>query len=90
MNEPKKNKGKNGGSIWRLVYGRAQHKNDLPTINRRLLGGHRFYIKKMDVLSNRWECKGCRQIFTRNEDLTRHLKEERCTGEKTKNHLFRC
>ena len=29
-------------------------------------------------------CKGCRQLFTRNEDLTRHLKEERCTGEKTK------
>ena len=84
LHEPKKDKGKNGGSIWRLVYGRAQHKNDLPTINMGLLGGHRFYIKKMDALSNRWECKGFRQICTRNEDLTRHLKEERCTGEKTK------
>ena len=49
-----------------------------------LLGGHCFYIKKMDVLCNRWECKGCRQIFTRNEDLTRYLKEERCTEGKTK------
>ena len=27
---------------------------------------------------------GCRQIFTRNEDLTVHLEEERCTGGKTK------
>ena len=49
-----------------------------------LLGGHCFYIKKMDVLCKPWECKGCRQIFTRNEYLTRHLKEERCTGGKTK------
>ena len=49
-----------------------------------LLGGHCFYIKKMDVLCGRWECKGCRQIFTRNEDLIRHLKEEGCTEGKTK------
>ena len=49
-----------------------------------LFGGHCFYIKKMDVLCKRWECKGCKQIFTRNEDLTRRLKEERCTGGKTK------
>ena len=49
-----------------------------------LLKGHCFYIKKMDVLCNRWESKGYRQIFTRNEDLTRHLKEERCAGGKKK------
>ena len=49
-----------------------------------LLGGHCFYIKKMDVLCKPWECNGCRQIFRRNEYLTRHLKEERCTGGKTK------
>ena len=59
-----------------LVYGKIQHKNNLPTINIRLLGGH--------VLCKRWECKGCRQIFTRDESLIRHLKEERCTGGKTK------
>ena len=81
--EPKKD-GKDGGSIRRLVYGKAQHKNNLPTINIRLLGDHCFFIKKMDVLCKRWECKGCRQIFTRNEHLIRHLKEERCTGGKTK------
>ena len=72
------------GSIWRLVYGKIQHKNDSPTISMELLGGHCFYIKKMDVLCGRWECKGCRQIFTRNEDLTAHLKEERYTGGKAK------
>ena len=36
----------------------------------------------MDVLCGRWECKECRQIFTRNENLIRHLKEERYTGGK--------
>ena len=50
----------------------------------KLLGGHCFDIKKMDVLCNRWECKGCQQIFTRNENLIRHLKDERCTGGKIK------
>ena len=78
--EPKKN----ARSIWRLVYGKTQHKNSLPTINMGLLGGHCFYIKKMDVLCGRWECKGCRQKFARNEDLIRHLKEESCTGRKAK------
>ena len=82
--EPKKDRGKDAGSIWRLVHGKIQYKNDLPTVKVGLLGGHYFYIKKMDVLCNRWECKGCRQIFTRNEDLTVNIMEERCTGGKTK------
>ena len=82
--EPKKGSGKDAGSMWRLVYGKIQHKNDLFTINMRLLGGICFYIKKMDVLCKRWECKGCRQIFTRDENLIRHLKQERCAGGKTK------
>ena len=85
--EPKNDSGKDEGSIWWLIYGKVQYKNNLPTINMRVLGGHCFYIIKMDVLCKPWECKGCRQIFTRDENLTRHLKEERCAGEK-KNHLF--
>ena len=48
--EPKKDRGKNVGSIWRLVYGKNQHKNDLHTIKMGLLGGHCFCIKKMNVL----------------------------------------
>ena len=36
--EPKKN----ARSIWRLIYGKIHHKNDLPTINMGLLGGHCF------------------------------------------------
>ena len=75
---------KNARSVWQLVSGKIQQKSDFPTINMGLLGGHCFYIKKMDVLCGRWECNGCRQIFTRNEDLTVHLKEERCAGGKTK------
>ena len=52
--EPRKDRGKDVGSIWWLVYGKIQHKNDLPTINIGLLGGHCFYSKKMDVLCKRW------------------------------------
>ena len=69
--EPKKN----ARSVWQLVYGKIQHKNDLPTINMGLLGEYCFYIKEMDVLCKRWECKGCRQLFMRNENLIRHLKD---------------
>ena len=82
--EPRKDRCKDTGSIWRLVYGKIQHKNELPTINMGLLGGDCLYIKKTNVLCKRWECKRCRQIFTRDENLIRHLKEVRCTGGKTK------
>ena len=58
--EPKKDRGKDAGSIWWLVYGKIQYKSDLPTVNIRLLGGNCFYIKKMDVLCKRWECKKCK------------------------------
>ena len=58
--EPKKDKGKVAASIWRLVYGKIQHKNDLPPINMGLLRDHCFYIKKMDVFCKQEECKGCR------------------------------
>ena len=82
--ESKKGRGKDAGSIWRLVCGKIQHKNDLPTINMRLLEGHCFYIREMDVLCKRWECKSYRLIFTRDENLIRHFKEERCTEGETK------
>ena len=62
--EPKIDKGKDAGFVWRLVYDKIHYKNNLPTINMGLLGGCCFYIKKIDVIRNRWECKGCRQIFT--------------------------
>ena len=57
--EPKK---EDAGSMWQLVCGNIQYKNDLPTINKGFLGGHCFYINEMDVLCRRWECKGCRHI----------------------------
>ena len=71
--EPKKDRGKHAGSVCQLVYGKVQYKNDLPTINMGLLRGHCFHIKEMDVLCKRWECKGCAQVFTQNENLIRHL-----------------
>ena len=57
------------------------NKKDLPTRNLGLLRGHCFYIKKMDGFCLEWDCKGCRQIFTRNEDLARHLKQKSTRGE---------
>ena len=55
--EPKKDTGKDAGSIWQLVYGKIQYKNDLPTVNIGLLEDPCFYIKKMDLLCKRWKCK---------------------------------
>ena len=49
-----------------------------------MFGGHCFYIKKMDVLTQRWECLACKQVFTRNNDLTRHTSDGSCNGGKTK------
>ena len=49
-----------------------------------LLVGHCFCIKKVDVLCKRWECKGCKQTVTRDDNLIRHLKEVSCAGGKSK------
>ena len=51
--QPKKDKGKDAGSVWQLAYGKISHKSGLPTKNMGLLGGHRFYIKKIGVLCKR-------------------------------------
>ena len=53
--DPKKDKGKDAGSIWRLVYGKIQLRNNLPTVNMELVGGYCFYIKSMDVLCKWWD-----------------------------------
>ena len=92
--EPKKDSGKDTGSTWWLVYGKIQHKSESPAVNMGLFQGHCFHIKKMDLLCKRWECKGCWQIFTRDENLIKHLKEGRYTRGKTKiicsGGQFRC
>ena len=82
--ESKKESSEDAGKIWRLVYGKNQYKNTLPTINMGLFKGHCFYINKIDVLCQNWECKGCKQIFKKSCNLTSHLKKDRCTGGKTK------
>ena len=69
---------------WRLVYGKLQYKKGLPTLNIGLLDGHCFFIKDLDVLAKRWECKGCKQVFTKSCNLTKHLQDDRCNGGKTK------
>ena len=70
--------------IWRLVYGKIQFKKELPTLNIGLLDGHCFYIKDIGVLAKRWECKGCKQVFTHSSNLTKHLQGGHCNGGKTK------
>ena len=44
--EPKKDKRKDAGSIWWLVYGKMQDKNDLPTINMGMLGVSVFISRR--------------------------------------------
>ena len=69
---------------WRMVYGKKQYKEKLDTINLGMFGGHCFYIKKMDVLTQKWECMTCKQVFTRSNDLTYHTNDGSCNGGNTK------
>ena len=48
--ESKKDSRKDVEPTWWLVFGKIQYKSDLSTVNTRILGGHCFRIKKMDVL----------------------------------------
>ena len=78
--EPKKDKGKNAGSVWRLVYGKLQHKSDLPTINLGLWGVIVFTLR-------RWMCFVINgllaDIYTKRKfGILRHLKDEKCKEEK--------
>ena len=78
--EPRTNSEK---APWRLVYGQNQYrKGRKDDINLGMLAGHCFYIKKMDVLTQSWECEVCKQLFTREYHLRRH-KERECEGVKT-------
>ncbi|XP_057309046.1 uncharacterized protein LOC130647274 isoform X1 [Hydractinia symbiolongicarpus] len=56
--EPKTNTDK---APWRLVYGHNQYKKGLDTIDLGMLHDHCFYIKKLDVLTQNWECEVCTQ-----------------------------
>ena len=61
--EPRTNSEK---APWRLVYGHNQYrKGRKGDINLGMLEGHCFYIKKMNVLTQSWECEVCKQLFTR-------------------------
>ena len=79
--EPRANSEK---APWRLDYGHNQYgKCRKDDINLGMLDGHCFYIKKMDVLTQSWECEVCKQLFTRGDNLASH-KERECEGVKVK------
>ena len=65
-----------------ILQGRIQTTSTLKLLKN--TGIPIFSTKLLLSFLCRSECEGCRQIFTPNEDLTVHLKEERCTGGKTK------
>ena len=69
-------------TIWRLVYGKNQHKASLPDVNIGLYKGHCFYIKDVDLLAKHWQCRGCKQRFNKNCNFHRH--EKTCTGGETR------
>ena len=76
--EPKNN----SKTVWRLVYGKNQHKEGLPDVNIGLYQGHCFYIKNLNLLAKCWECTACKQRFNKNCNYRRH--EKTCSGGKTK------
>ena len=78
--EPKDNQ----KTVWRLVYGKNQFKQDLPNIDIGLYEGHCFYIKDIQLLSKHWECQGCNQRFNDHHNYNRHVNEDLCSGGKTK------
>ena len=63
-------KPKNGSeTVWRLVYGKNEHKEGLPDVNIGLYQGHCFYIKNLHLLAKSWECTGCKKRFNQNTFL---------------------
>ena len=57
--EPKNEK------VWKLVFGKNQFRKGLDNLDIGLHNGHCFYIKKIDFLTNHWECRrGCQQRFS--------------------------
>ena len=84
LSKPLNDSGKDARSIWRSVSGKIQYNNNLPIVNMGLLRDFWFYIKKMDKLCKRQECRIYKQIFTRDKNLINILKEGRCTGGETK------
>ena len=59
----KKGSRKDPGCTWQSAYSTFQYESGLPTINMGLLGRYCSYIKNMDVLCKRQECKGCKRFF---------------------------
>jgi len=47
-----------------------------------MFGGHCFYIKKMEVLCQKWECMACKEIFTQSTHLNSHRSDGSCKGGK--------
>ena len=68
--EPKVN---SEDTTWGLIYGQSQYKEGYDTLNLGMFQGHCFYIKRLEILCKRWECLECKQIFTRSNDLARHV-----------------
>ena len=78
--EPKYNR----KTVWRLVYGKNQHKEGLPDVNIGLYEGHCFYIKNINLLAKCWECTACKKRFNQNNNYKRHQNDGSCTGGKTR------
>jgi hypothetical protein len=69
-------------TVWQLVYGKGQYKQELDTIDIGMYKGHCFFIKNLSVLCKSYECSCCNQKFTQACDLTKH--KSCCNGAKTR------
>ena len=55
------------------------HRSFLPDVDIDLYEGHCFYSKDLGVLANHWECVGCHQRFSYNNNYNRHVAKKWCT-----------
>ena len=66
---------------WKVVFGQAQHRRPLLSIDISLFKGHCFYIQILDVPANHCECMGCQQRFSHHNHYNRHMTEKLCTAD---------
>ena len=69
----KKDGGQDAESLWRLVCGKIWNKMFSPKVNMKLLRGDSFYIKRLEALCKRLECKRGKYIFKEDESLINYL-----------------
>ena len=67
-------------STWKLVLEKNQFRASCSNVDMGLYDGHCFFIKDIDLLTNQWECVGCRQRFSYYQNYNRHVTKNNALG----------